>query len=50
MPYRPALSLDTQWATARSVTGHITRKPGPILETTANVITAPERGLWEGPV
>jgi len=25
-----------------SVTGHITRKPEPISETTANVITAPE--------
>jgi hypothetical protein len=49
IPCRPALPLETHWPTARSVTGHITRKPGPISETTANVITAPERGLWEGP-
>ena len=42
-PYRPALPLETQWPTASSVIGHITRKPEPISGPTANVITAPER-------
>jgi len=43
MPCRPALPLETQWPTASSVIGHITRKPEPISGPTANVITAPER-------
>ena len=48
MPRRPALPLETQWPTARSDTDHITRKPEPISEPTANVISAPERTLREG--
>jgi hypothetical protein len=40
MPCRPELRLETQWPTARSATGHITRKAEPISETTANIITA----------
>jgi hypothetical protein len=48
MPCRPALPLEPQWRTARSVTGHTTRKPDPISETTVNVITARERSLREG--
>ena len=48
MPSRPALPLETQWHTARSGTGLITRKPEPISGPTANVITAPERSLREG--
>jgi hypothetical protein len=47
-PSRPALPLETQWRTARSGTGLITRKPEPISGPTANVITAPERSLREG--
>jgi hypothetical protein len=46
-PCRPALPLETQWPTACSVTGHTTRKPEPISEPTANVITALEPSLWE---
>ena len=49
MPCPPTLPLETQRPTARSGTGHITRKPEPTSETTANVTTAPKRGLWEGP-
>ena len=43
---RPALPVDpleTLWPTACSATGHIIRKPEPILGPTANVILAPER-------
>jgi len=47
MPCPPTLPLETQRPTARSGTGHITRKPEPISETTVNVITAPERPLRE---
>ena len=43
MRRRPALPLATQWPTARSVTGPITRKPEPISGPTANDITVPER-------
>ena len=43
MRRRPALPLATQWPTARSVTGPITRKPEHISGPTANDITAPER-------
>ena len=49
MRRRLALPLVTQWPTARSVTGHITRKPEPISGLTASVITAPERFLALAP-
>src|ERR1700720_2534604 len=46
-PALPVNPLETLWPTACSATGHIIRKPEPILGPTANVILAPERQRGE---